>query len=81
MATANPDVAEITCKNPECPKGIFQWNTILNHILRAKNCKIFYNETEIDALREHSKELQKKNKAKRKRDNYTPGGKRFKPIA
>ena len=49
MATANPDVAEITCKNPECPKGIFQWNTILYHILRSKNCKVFYHETEVDS--------------------------------
>ena len=81
MATANPDVAEITCKNPECPKRIFQWNTILNHIIRSKNCKIFYNETEIDSMREHSKELQRQNKAKRERDNYNPVGKRFKPIA
>ena len=81
MATANPDVAEITCKNPECPKGIFQWNTILYHILRSKNCKIFYHETEIDSMREHSKELQKQNKAKRKRDNYEPGGKKLKPNA
>ena len=73
MATANPDVAEITCKNPECPRGVFQWNTILNHILRSKNCKIFYHDAEIDSMREHSKELQKQNKAKRKRDNYNPG--------
>ena len=65
MATANPDVAEITCKNPECPRGVFQWNTILNHILRSKNCKIFYHDAEIDSMRERSKELRKQNKAKR----------------
>merc|ERR1712051_249215 len=32
-------------------------------------------------MREHSKNLQKQNKAKRKRDNYNPGGEPDKAIA
>ena len=54
MATANPEEADITCKNPECPKGIFQWNAILKHIASAKKCRIFYSESEIDSMRKHS---------------------------
>ena len=70
MATVDPDEAEITCKNPECPKGVFKWKTILNHVVRAKKCKIFYSSADIEQLRSHSKELQNKKEAKRKRDNY-----------
>ena len=70
MATVDPDEAEITCKNPECPKGVFKLKTILNHVVRAKNCKIFYSSVEIEQLRSHSKEIQSKKEAKRKRDNY-----------
>ena len=51
MATANPEDADFTCKNPDCPKGIFKWNTILNHIARARNCKIFYSEEEVNAMK------------------------------
>ena len=66
MATANPDEAEFTCKNPDCPKGIFQQNTILNHIQKAKNCKIFYTSEEIEDLRDSSKQRQKLNMAKKR---------------
>ena len=65
MATANPEDADITCKNSECPKKIFQWKTILGHITRAKACKIFYSDAEIQTIRENSKEMQKTNKAKK----------------
>ena len=75
MATANPEDADITCKNSECPKKVFQWKTILGHIARAKDCKIFYSDAEIQTIRENSKEMQKINKAKKRdRDNSnTPG--------
>ena len=81
MATANPEEADITCKNPDCPKGTFQWKTILKHIGNAKKCRTFYSETEIGSMREHSKEIKMHNDAKRERDNYNPGGKPLKPIA
>ena len=66
MATANPDEADYTCKNPDCPKGVFKWNTILKHVDRAMKCKIFYNDAEIEELRGNSKELQKRKESKRK---------------
>ena len=60
MATANPDEADFTCKNPNCPKGIFQWNTILAHVVRAKTCKAFYTEENIKALKEEQLYIEKK---------------------
>ena len=72
MATVNPDDAEFTCKNPDCPKGVFQQKTILGHIMKARNCKVFYSEEEISSIRETSIAIQKKNKAqKRKRETIT----------
>ena len=68
MATVNPDDAEFTCKNPDCPKGIFEWKTILQHIVRAKKCKIFYSEAEINAIRENSDQMQKQNKAQKRKN-------------
>ena len=66
MATVNPDDAEFTCKNPDCPKGIFEWKTILQHIVRAKECKSFYSEAEINGIREHSDKMQKQKKAQKR---------------
>ena len=71
MATLNPDDAEFTCKNPDCPKGIFEWKTILGHIVRAKKCKIFYSEAEINAIRENSDQMQKRNKAQKRKISDT----------
>ena len=51
MATANPSQADYTCKNPDCPKGTFKLNTILNHVARAMKCKIFYTDEEIEEIR------------------------------
>ena len=70
MATANPDEADFTCKNPNCPKGIFQWNTILAHVVRAKTCKAFYTDENIKAMREESKQRINSKKANRQKDNY-----------
>ena len=81
MATANPEEADITCKNPDCPKGTFQWKTILKHIGHAKKCRNFYSEAEIGSMREHSKGLQMHQKAKRKRNNYNPGQDSLEPVA
>ena len=47
MATANPDEAEITCKNPNCTEKIFRWNNIIAHVAKSKKCKNFYTEDEI----------------------------------
>ena len=78
MATSNPEEADFTCKNRECPKGVFKWNTILIHIARAKNCKIFYSEEEINVMRENSKKTQKASK----RDNsYNQSQHKGKSIA
>ena len=55
MATVNPDDAEVTCKNPECPKGVFEWKSILKHISHAKQCRKFYTEADIESIRENSK--------------------------
>ena len=71
MATANPDDADFTCKNPECPKGVFKWKTILTHIARARNCKNFYSEEEINIMRENSKNLQNIQKAAKKKGEKT----------
>ena len=53
MATANPDEAEITCKNPNCTEGIFRWNNIIAHVAKSKKCKNFYTEDEI--TQDHTK--------------------------
>ena len=50
MATANPDEAEITCKNPNCTERIFRWNNIIAHVAKSKKCKNFYTEDEITQL-------------------------------
>ena len=55
MATANPDDADVTCKNPDCPKGIFEWKSILKHISHAKQCKKFYTQADIESIRENSR--------------------------
>ena len=47
MATANPDEAEITCKNPNCTEVILKWNNIIAHVAKSKKCKNFYTEDEI----------------------------------
>ena len=70
MATANPDEAEFTCKNPECPKGVLKWNAVLKHINNAKFCKNFYTDLDINTIKANSKEHQKKNKAARFLENY-----------
>ena len=67
MATANPDDAYITCKNPDCPKGVFKCKTILKHIAMAKNCKKFYKEEEIEEMRDFSKNLLNSRRAEFKR--------------
>ena len=67
MATVNPDDAEFTCKNPDCPKGVFQQKTILGHIMKARNCKVFYSEEEISSMRETSIAIQKKTRLKKER--------------
>ena len=72
MATANPDEAEITCKNPNCPKDDLKWKTIVAHITKAKKCKIFYTTAEIDAIKENSQQLQRRKNAERERGNYDP---------
>jgi hypothetical protein len=51
-----------TCKNPNCPKKDLEWNTIVAHITKAKKCKIYYSDAEIEAIREKSKQIQRKKK-------------------
>ena len=70
MATSNPDEAEFTCKNPDCPKGVIKWNAVLNHISRAKFCKNYYTDSDISSIRAYSKECQKKNNAAKDLENY-----------
>ena len=75
MATVNPDNAEITCKNPDCPKVVFKWNTILKHLGTAKSCRKFYNEEEIVSIRDTSKSLRQLIQAEKNRKENKPVGK------
>ena len=75
MATANPDDAEVTCKNPNCPKGIFEWKSILKHISHAKECKRFYTETDIESIRENSKSFKNQREEERLNDESLNSGK------
>ena len=72
MATENTDDADITCKNPNCPKGIFKWNTILKHVSAAKKCKTFYHEEEIQSMRDDSKNKNQSRKIEKKRKENNP---------
>ena len=70
MATANSDDSDITCKNPNCPKGIFKRNTILKHLSAAKNCNRYYKEEEIQSMRDKSKNKhQSRNTEKKRKEN------------
>ena len=51
MATAKAEEAEITCKNPECPVGILNWNMLHAHVTREKKCKLFYTSKEIESIK------------------------------
>ena len=52
----------VSCKNPNCPKKDLAWNTIVSHITKAKLCKIYFSDSEIEAIREKSKQIQRKKK-------------------
>ena len=51
MATANPDNAEITCKNPDCTIGILKWSDQYDHLVKAKTCEVFYTKEEIESMK------------------------------
>lgn len=63
------DFDHIVCKNPDCKKTGLQQNNILRH-LKAKNCRSFYTDEEIELIRDKSKIMAKKLDAERKRKFY-----------
>ena len=75
MATANPDDADVTCKNPNCPKGVFEWKSILKHISHAKQCKKFYTEADIESIRENSRNVNGQREEAQQNDESLNSGK------
>ena len=75
MATANPNDADVTCKNPNCPKGVFEWKSILKHISHAKQCKNFYTEADIESMRENSRNVKNQRDESKQNDESLNSGK------
>ena len=67
-----------SCKNPNCPKKDLEWNTIVPHITKAKNCKTYYSDAEIEAIREKSKQIQRGKKNEKANIETTSGAKKVK---
>jgi hypothetical protein len=70
-----------SCKNPNCPKKDIEWNTILQHIIRAKKCRIYYSDAEVDAIRNKSKQIQNRKKKEKRKDNCADGKEPSSPVA
>ena len=68
----------VSCKNPNCPKKDLEWNTIVSHITKAKKCKIYYSDAEIEAVREKSKQIQRRKKNEKQKPEIMIGPKKQK---